>query len=172
MANTEKQYSRVKEAEEIIKKLCDKQSEVLWCVKPEIVAVLGVENKQRSEKSTILAKIKPVKGCEKAILQDNNIPIRYCIELYWEDWNTWHEKKKQWIIFHELLHIHHEIGKTIKHDIEDFRILVDKAGVSWSDSDNLPDLLNGDVKFNLDLRPSLKDVDKDGGEDEDEKDEK
>jgi len=168
MSNTEKVYSRVKDAEEIVKKLCAKQPEVLWCVRPETVAVLGIENKTRSEKNHTLAKIKPVKGCEKAILQDNNIPIRYIVELYYEDWNTWHEKKKQWILLHELLHIHHEISKTIKHDCEDFKLILDKVGVNWSDSDNLPDLINDDVKFNLALRPSLQDVDKDGEEGEDE----
>ena len=172
MGNTEKQYSRVKEAEEIIKKLCDKQPEVLWCVKPDTVAVLGIENKERSEKNQTLAKIKPVKGCEKAILQDNNIPIRYIVEIYWSDFNSWHEKKKQWIIFHELLHIHHEMSKSIKHDCEDFKIILDKVGVNWSDSDNLPDLINDDIKFKLELRPSLQDVDKEEDEEENEEKEK
>lgn len=162
MGNTEKTYSRVTEAEEIIKKLCEKQPDVLWCVKPDMVAVLGIENKQRPEKNKVLAKIKPVKGCEKAILQINNIPIRYVIEIFYSDWNEWKERKRQWILFHELLHIHSEIGKTIKHDIADFKILVDKAGVNWLESDKLPDLVNDDVKFDLELRPSLTDI----GEDE------
>ena len=162
MGNTEKTYSRVTEAEEIIKKLCEKQPDVLWCVKPDMVAVLGIENKQRPEKNKVLAKIKPVKGCEKAILQINNIPIRYVIEIFYSDWNEWKERKRQWILFHELLHIHSEIGKTIKHDIADFKILVDKAGVNWLESDKLPDLVNDDVKFDLELRPSLVDI----GEDE------
>jgi predicted metallopeptidase len=158
MGNTEKTYSRVTEAEEIIKKLCEKQPDVLWCVRPDMVAVLGIENKQRPEKNKVLAKIKPVKGCEKAILQINNIPIRYVIELFYSDWNEWKERKRQWILFHELLHIHSEVGKTIKHDIADFKILVDKAGVNWVDSDKLPDLVNDDVKFDLELRPSLVDI--------------
>jgi len=162
MGNTEKTYSRVTEAEEIIKKLCEKQPDVLWCVKPDMVAVLGIENKQRPEKNKVLAKIKPVKGCEKAILQINNIPIRYVIEIFYSDWSEWKERKRQWILFHELLHIHSEIGKTIKHDIADFKILVDKAGVNWLESDKLPDLVNDDVKFDLELRPSLTDI----GEDE------
>lgn len=166
MGNTEKQYSRVKEAEEMIVKLCAKQPEVLWCVKPNTVAVLGIENKERSEKNHTLAKIKTVKGCEKAIFQDSNIPIRYIVEVYWSDWNTWHDKKKQWIIFHELLHVHHEMTKAIKHDCEDFKIILDKVGVNWSDSDTLPDLINDEVKFNLELRPSLGDVDKEEGDDE------
>ena len=159
MANTERVYSRVVEAETIVKKLCKKQPDVLWCVRPDNVIVLGIENKERNEKNKTLAKVRPIKGCEKAILQLNNIPIRYAIELYWSDWHTWKEAQKQWIILHELLHIHQEIGKTIKHDCEDFQILIDKVGVRWFESDKLHNLFNEDVKFNLDLRPSLGDDD-------------
>ena len=159
MANTERVYSRVVEAEEIVKKLCEKQPDVLWCVRPDNVIVLGIENKERNEKNKTLAKVRPIKGCEKAILQLNNIPIRYAIELYWSDWHVWKEPQKQWIILHELLHIHQEIGKTIKHDCEDFQILIDKVGVRWFESDKLPNLLNDDVKFNLELRPSLEEED-------------
>ena len=159
MGNTEKQYSRVTEAEEIIVKLCEKQPDVLWTVKPNTVAVLGIENKERNEKNKILAKIKPIKGCEKAILQDNNIATRYIIEIYWSDYREWSEKKKQWVLFHELLHIHQDIGKSIKHDCEDFKIILDKVGVNWVDSDNLPNLIDDDIEFNLDLRPSLDGID-------------
>jgi len=164
---TEKVYSRVTEAEDIIKKLCEKQPDVLWCVKPEMVAVLGIENKERSDKNNTLAKIKPVKGGEKALLQFNNIPVRYIIEVYWSDWHEWKERKKQWVIFHELLHIHHEIGKTIKHDCEDFRLILDKVGVDWVNSDKLPDLINEKVEFKLDLRPSLGDVEEETDDIED-----
>jgi predicted metallopeptidase len=155
----DKVYSRVTEAEEMIKLLCEKQPEVLWCVQPSMVAVLGIENKERSEKNKTLAKIKAVKGCEKAILQLNNVPVRYIIEVWWSDWHTWTPRQKQWLLVHELLHIHHEIGKSIKHDCEDFKIILDKVGVNWIDSQTLPDLLNEEVKFNLELRPSLEESD-------------
>jgi predicted metallopeptidase len=169
VSNTEKTYSRVTEAEKMIQGLCKKQPEVLWCVRPEIVAVYGIENKDRPEKNKILAKIRTVKGSGKAILQDNNIPIRYIIELYWSDWNEWKETKKQWILLRELLHIHHDIGKTIKHDCEDWRIIIDKVGVCGYDSETLPDLINGEVKFNLDLRPSIEDSEDNETDDVDEK---
>lgn len=165
---SEKVYARITEAETIIKQLCEKQPEVLWCVRPDMVTVMGIENKERSEKNKTLAKIKPIKGCEKAILQNNNIPIRYIIEMYWSDWREWDEKKRQWILFHELLHIHSEVGKTIKHDCEDFKIVLDKVGVNWTTSKDLPNLLLGDVKFDLELRPSMEEVEE---EDKDEIDE-
>jgi predicted metallopeptidase len=161
---SEKVYSRVTEAEEMIRELCGKYPEALWCVRPQMVTVLGIENKERAEKNTTLAKIKPIKGCEKAILQDNNIPTRYIIEIYWSDWREWKETKRQWIMFHELIHIHSEVGKTIKHDCEDFKIVLDKVGVNWITSETLPNLLNEKVEFNLDLRPSMEDAEEENDE--------
>jgi len=160
---TEKVYSRVTEAEDMIKALCEKYPKVLWTVRPQMVAVYGIENKERSESNSVLAKIKPIKGIEKTIMQDNNISIRWIIDLFWSDWREWNEAKRQWVLFHELLHIHSEVGKSVKHDLETFRIIVDKIGVLEYNSENLPNLLLTNVEFNMDLRPKI--------EEEEEKDE-
>lgn len=171
-------YSKVDEADAIIKGLCEKQPDAMGFVRPETIIVMGIENTERGKKNNTLAKIKPIKGAEKAIFQINNIRVRYVIELYWSDWNSWSMRQKQWIIFHELLHVHPEFEKTIKHDCEDFKLILDKVGVDWAEKkDGLPDLLNEEVKFNLDLRPGIKELmeGEDGDEiiDEDEeKDEK
>ena len=160
-------YSRVHDAEEIVKGLCEKHPDVFWAVRQETVTVMAIENKEKPKSSKVLAKIKPVKGSEKAIFQENNIKSRYIIELYWSDWNEWSEKKKQYVLFHELLHIHPDFEKTIKHDSEDFAILLNTAGVRWVEKvDELPDLLTGDIKFDLDLRPSLNIEEEDGEKDE------
>jgi predicted metallopeptidase len=153
-------YSRVPEAEEIIKQLCEKYPAVLWAVRSENVAVLGIENKERSEKNNTLAKIKAVKGTEKAIYISNNIPIRYIIELYWSDINAWSAELKQAIIFHELLHCHPEFERTVKHDLEDFRLMIGSKdfGVDWSQRKDLPNLLTDDVKFDLNLLPKIEDL--------------
>jgi len=161
---TEKLYSRVTEAEDMIVKLCEKQPEVLWAVKPSIISVLGIENKERSEKNKTLVKIKPVKGVEKAIMQQNNVSTRYILELYWSDWNTWKAEKRQWIILQMLLHIHSEVSKIINPDCIDFKIVIDKVGVNWVDSENLPNIIDGEVKFNLDLLPSLEESEEENDE--------
>ena len=157
MAQKEKVYSQVTDAEDIVKNLCKQYPEELWTVRPETIAVLGVENKKRGKKSTTLARIIPVKGAEKAVFQSFSVPVRYIIELYWNDWNEWCMAVKEWIIYHELLHVAPDFGKTVKHDSEDFRMVLDVVGVDWTKKgDSLPRLLDGDkVKFNLDLRPSL-----------------
>lgn len=157
-------YSKVEEADELIKGLCEAQPDVLWCVRPETITVMAIENSERNEKNTTLAKIKPVKGAEKAVFQANHIPTRYIIELFWSDWHAWSMRQKQWIIFHELLHVHPDFEKSIRHDCEDFKIILDKVGVEWTKKDNLPDLLDKSTTFNLELRPSLNLNDEDDDE--------
>lgn len=160
MGRKPNQWSRVEDADEIIKKLFEKHPAILWAVKPECIAVWGIENKEKSEKNHTLAKIKPIKGVEKAIFQDKAIPTRYVIEMYWSDWNKWGPKLKKAVLFHELLHVHPDYEKTVKHDCEDFRIVLDKFGVDWqAKEEELPDLINDDVKFNIDLRPKVDDYD-------------
>jgi predicted metallopeptidase len=161
-------YSKVVEADEIIKKLCEKQPSVLWAIgDSKYIVVMGIEDKERSKKNKTLAKIKPVRGTEKAIYQINQIPYRYIIEVYWSDWNLWSHKERAAILFHELLHIHPEGEKTVKHDCEDFRIVLDKLGVDWFKKGSaLPDLTSDDVKFNLELRPAIEDLDEESGEED------
>jgi len=156
MGAQEKQYSPVEDANKMIKELCIKYPDELWAVNPDIVTVLGVENKKRGKKNRILAKIIPVKGAEKAVFQLHHVPVRYIIEVYWNDWNDWKERLKQWIIFHELQHVSDTVGKTVRHDLEDFKMIIDAVGVNWSSRDDLPSLLGEEkVKFNLDLRPAV-----------------
>ena len=153
-------YSRVPEAEEIIKQLCEKYPDVLWAVRNDgSIAVLGIENKERSEKNNTLAKIKAIKGTEKAIYISNNINIRYVLELYWSDWNMWSNELKQVVLFHELLHVHPELERVVRHDLEDWRIVVEKLGVSYlKNNKDLPNLLNDEVKFDLQLLPKIDDL--------------
>ena len=86
----EKIYSRVNDAEEIVKELCEKQKELLWQVKPEIVMVVGVENKTRSEKQKakepVYTRLKAISGVEKEVLKLNAVNTRFIIEVYWEEW--------------------------------------------------------------------------------------
>lgn len=151
----EKLYERVEDAEEIVRELVVKYPDELWAINPKIITVLGVTNKERPKSSTKLACISPIKGATRALMQINNVETRYVIEVYWSEWNTWTQAQKVAVIFHELLHPGSEIGKTVKHDVEDFRIMVDKLGVEWFSDPNLPNLLNDKVTFNLALRPNV-----------------
>lgn len=149
----EKSYSVVGEANVIVGKLTVKYPDVLWAVNPSEVAVFGVDNAERPSGSSTLAKIRKVTGIYKALLSQHNVKIKCLIEIYWSDWNKWSLHTKQWIVFHELLHIPGP-GKEglIKHDIQDFALAVDVVGVDGYGKANLPDLL-GDkpVEFRKEL---------------------
>jgi len=154
MPAEEKEYAVIEEATEIIKQLKEVYEDELWTVIPEEVIVLGVSNKERPEKQKNLAKTRRFVGPIKAILEEFSIGKKYMIELYYSDWSIWTPARRQWILFKELLHIPNPNKKgLIKHDIEDFSVIMDAHGTShWFDQESLPDMLNGDkVEFNQDL---------------------
>lgn len=155
MPQQEKIYEKVTDAQEFIEKLCEKYPNELWAIRPNNITVLGVSNKERSKSNNKLATCRPINGVEKALMQINNIETRYVIEFYFSDWNEWSRSQKLAILFHELLHISSELGKTVRHDVEDFRIMVDKLGVNWFKDPKLPDLLSDKVEFDLSMRPNV-----------------
>jgi len=168
MARKVRMFSRIDDAEHIVKRLCETQGDVLWCVNPNNVIVLGIENLERSKKNHTLAKIKAINGIEKTIMRLNDIGTEYAIIVYWSDWNNWSNSQRQWIIFHELLHVSENPERCVRHDCEDFRIILDYAGVDWTKKLVLPDLFSEDTKLKLELMPSLPGEDGDDSDDDDE----
>lgn len=159
---TARTYARVTEAEKMIKALCEKYPDLFWAVRPEQIAVMGVDNQERSEKAVEknpnYAKLRVVKGSEKALFIDSHIPIRHVIELYFSDWQAWKDAYRQWVLANCIVQISAEDEKKHAPDCTGFKVLLDVSGVTWDDerfTDNLPNLLHSDVKFNLDLRPGL-----------------
>lgn len=163
----EKIYEKVDEAERIAADLCAKYPDVLWRVTPNKIAVLGITNRERSEKSKDLFKIAPIKGSQKALNIIYHVPISYIVEVFWSDWNEWTQNLKEWVVLKALLSVSENEGRVIKPDCREFRIILDIVGVDWEKKDDLPCLSAGGVPFNLDLRPAI-----DDGEEKDEMDEK
>ena len=140
-----KSYSVVEEAQQTVKDLCERYPEILWAVKPSEVVVLGVDDQARPKSCRALAKIRRITGSTKALLEYNRILVKFVIDLYWLDWKVWNQQKRQWIIFHELVHIPGpDEGGLIHHDEEDFVGVLDVAGLDWTRPDAaLPDMLTG-----------------------------
>ena len=149
----EASYSEVPEANEIIKKLVEKYPDILWAIgDPKTIQVYGVDNKEKPASSDTLAKIRPVTGVMKAVLEKNNINLKHIIEVYWSDYREWSLYKKQWVLFHECLHVcDPESKKMRKHNIEDFSLIIDKIGISQYNSDSLVNLL-GEKPVEFDKR--------------------
>ena len=131
----------------------EKYPDILWAVgDPNTVQCYGIDNKEKPESSNVLAKIRPVSGVFKAILEKHNINLKYIIEVYWSDYREWSLYKKQWVLFHECIHIcDPESKKMRKHNIEDFSLIIDKIGISQYNSDSLVNLL-GDKPVEFDKK--------------------
>lgn len=160
MSKEARTYARVPEAEKLIEKLQEKYPDLLWAIKPGQIAVMGIDNQQRGEKAVArnpsYAKLRLVKGAEKSIFETNNIAIRYIIELYYSDWNVWNSAYRLGVLTNAVLSITPEEEKRNKQDCVGYKVFFDAMGVNWDrEPDKIPNLLNDDVKFNLDLRPGL-----------------
>lgn len=157
-------YSRVTEAAEMIDKLCKKHDEAFWCVNPENIAVMGIDNVERSEKAIakqpIWSRMRNVKGVEGAIFKENNIKERHIIEVFWSDWNVWRDSLKAALLAGHLFEITPDLEVKNSPDCVGFKILYKALGVNWQRDDgrNIPNLLTGDLKFDLELRPGLEEL--------------
>jgi hypothetical protein len=174
MARKTRTYSRINEASEVIEKLHEKYEDVFWCVNPSSIAVMGIDNLTRSEKSVekqpIWSKMRNVKGVERAIFQEHNISERYIIEVYCADWNSWSDSVRAAVLANHLLEITPEIETKNSPDCVGFKILYKALGVNWEkDISHIPNLLTNDIEFDLDLRPGLSELEsleeEDGPED-------
>lgn len=162
----EKLYSVIGDGQGIVEKLVELYPDVLWQVRTNQVAVLGIENKEPTKRSAKF-RVRCVKNAEKAVFKINKIDIRYIIELYWSEWNQWTAPRKEWTIMNALLRISVDEDKMIKPDCVEFKIILDKVGFDWDNEHaNLPSLTEAKVDFDLDLRPGL-DEDKDDEDEED-----
>ena len=47
------------------------------------------------------------------------------------------------LVFHELLHIDETFTKIVKHDLEDFKVIIDVLGTDWDTNPDVKDILDG-----------------------------
>lgn len=154
MPREEKEFAVVKEGQETIEKLKERYPDELWAINPSEILVLGVTNKERPKKQRKLAYIRIIKGAMKAILEEHQIGVKFYIELHFSDWQIWSNPRRQWVLFHELVHIGApDDSGLVHHDVEDFAGIVDYHGTAlWWEKDSLPDMLNDDpIEFDKTL---------------------
>jgi len=154
----EKTYEVLKEGKEIIKSLCERYPKILWAVRPELVEVLGVTNKERPKSSKKMASIRKLSGATKALLENSQIPTEYIVELFCSDWQPMSQQKREWLLFHEVLHISgpNSNGKLLDHNVKDFDLVLDVVNFGWFDRDDLPLLSSGElVPFKEELAVKL-----------------
>jgi len=139
----DKSYTISDEGNQLVKQLRERYPNELKNVIPEEIVVMQIEDEPPKSKDWA-AKIHIVKGAIKTILTIWKCPAKFYIELYEDEWRAWSNGYRQWVIFHELLHVPDpEASGLVKHDVEDFGVIIDKVGFDWANSPSLPDLLAG-----------------------------
>jgi hypothetical protein len=163
----ERTYSVIQEGQDLVAKLVLRYPDVLWQVRPNQIAVLGIDNKEPTKRSKPY-RVRSIANAEKAVLAMNNIKTRFIIETYWSLWNGWDAAKKEWVLINALLRVKLDEGRLIAPDSVEFKIILDKVGFDWDlEGAVLPSLTAGDpIEFDLDLRPGLDDVEKDEEEED------
>jgi len=71
------------------------------------------------------------------------IPCDFTITVFEPNVERFNTDQIRILLFHELLHVgieydgNEEIYSTIPHDIEEFREIIDRYGIDWSDNDKV-----------------------------------
>jgi len=162
----DKEYMIIDEGNDIIKQIRERYPMCFWPVEPANIVVLGVTNKPRPFSQLKLATITKIDPAHRTLIRSFcSKDIQYMIEVYCNDWTSWNDARRQWILAHEISHIGSPVRKgLVKHDLEDFSWIIDSVGIDWFERDDLPELLG---KENFELKEHLFNRLHSDGEDED-----
>jgi predicted metallopeptidase len=136
MAQIKPEWEIVKEAEEIVSRLCELYPDKLGHINPEAIGCAQVINKEKPDSSATLAKIVGIKApvslyCTK----------QYVIAFFKNTWDELNKPQKSVLIMSMLLRIPDDSdGGILAEDLKDLKVLVRAFGVDYLDSPRLPDL--------------------------------
>ena len=120
-----------KDYEKLAYQLIDSEDELEYIKNSNVkIAFLESDKKKKSKGRVVFGE------CEK--VQDKNkwgIPYDFTITLFKPNIAKFSIKQLEIVLFHELLHVGiSDKGKLsiIPHDLEDFKLIIDKYGTNWS----------------------------------------
>lgn len=135
-----KDFETADDLRELAEKIIDKMPEVQHIKEFDIKVGYVRSYESKPGKKVVFADCRKITGVYTAYL-----PYDFIITLYPEaDMLT--ENQKKIVMLHELKHIDiGEQGFTIRpHDIEDFKGILERFGISWSElNQDVPDILAG-----------------------------
>lgn len=128
---TRQAWEKRDELKDYVERLADIYPNDLGHIQPDNLIYVGFSK----PRSSVAANIRAVKGVWSLFRNE-----AYILAIHIETWDSLSEPERLYIIFHELLHIPEEgfdegvknYKKLIKHDLQDFKILIDKFGV-WKE---------------------------------------
>lgn len=113
---------------ELAKVVIEKEPELEFLKRAPITVIfLESEHKKKGKGKTILGE------CEK--VQEKNkwgIPADFTITIFEPNVRGLNEEQLKILLFHEMLHIGVDYESTAPHDLEDFKVVIDRYGVDWA----------------------------------------
>jgi len=67
--------------------------------------------------------------------------VKFIITVYEPCIVSMNDAQLHLLMLHELMHIDEDFEKLVKHDLEDFKVIISKYGATWDIDPNLPDIL-------------------------------
>jgi predicted metallopeptidase len=122
------EWQRKDDLEQYVIRLKNKYRSELDHIIPDSILYAAFSKK----KSSVKANIRAISGVWALFKNEC-----YILSVHLENWNELTEQQKMYLIYHELLHIpeygfvdgEKDYKKIVKHDLQDFKILVDEFGV-------------------------------------------
>jgi hypothetical protein len=148
MAQTPPEYSALDEFMDLAKQLVEKHSEKFYGIDLEVVAARQITNKDRGEKNNKLYEVMAVKPPVR-----EDCKYAFYIIIHQSDWNILEKKHKLLLIAQSLHSISldengdMEEGKLNAPDMKDFSSMLRTFGPDYLVKDNVPDLLDDEVKW-------------------------
>lgn len=144
-----KRYQKINEADEIISKIIKHFDDQFWNITQPQIVVVAILNKPPSRKNWI-ARIRQIHGIFKYLVNSSNTQFKECnyvIEIYMDDWTKLNTAQREWVLFHEMLHIvDPKTARFFTHDVQEFSPIYDAVGHGYCNNAELKSLFDKDVK--------------------------
>lgn len=136
MSQVEPEWAIVKEAEEMVEKLCNMYPDKVGHVDPKLIGCAAITNKERPEAQDYDSKISGIKKPEALFTSKV-----YVVAFYQNVWDGYTQPQRSAMIMRNLLRIPEGMdGSLIKEDLKDLKCLVSAWGVDYINNPKLPDL--------------------------------
>lgn len=136
MAQVEPQWEMIKEAQDMIVKLCDTYPDRIGHVDPNQIGCAAITNKPKPDSQDFDSKIQGIKKPEALFATK-----AYVICFYKNVWDSYTQAQRSVMLMRNLLRIPEEMdGSLLKEDLKDQKCLVVKWGVDYVNNPALPDL--------------------------------
>lgn len=147
MAKAEPIWELLKEAEDMVRALCQTYPEKFGHIDPDIIGCAAITGKDRPEGQQWDAKIGGIREPEALWSKKS-----YCIQFYKTTWEKYDDEHRQHMLAKLLERIPDDCdGKVLPEDLKDSYCFVKHYGPGYMDKPQLPNLIKQKQNFMLSI---------------------